>query len=314
MIKFDNDKGEIIIDNKVFKITERGLDPRWDVELNELLSLRFSIKDFPDNFMIQTYSIDGFGSYLFYDLYFLKESDKISFSFVCNKPNKYRECKWGLSTLLTTIAELVNNDPVFRLAPGSLVIDDYDKRIEIYFEIDYDFEFKEIIKKYSNLLLNLIKRAELMLSGMVWRKEYENNESLFCTDLIFPLLRKMDFIDVRYNHGRREFGKDFTFSELSKFGNLRHFAIQVKAGNVSGKVNSEIDEILGQLNDAFSIPYYEVCANETRYISIFIIAISGHFTENSKDKIINKIPSHLKGCVYFLDRDKIIELIERYWK
>ena len=164
------------------------------------------------------------------------------------------------------------------------------------------------------LLIDLVKRAELILSGAYWRKEYDTDEKLFCTEIIFPLLRKMDFVDVRFNHGVREYGKDFTFSELTKFGNLRHFAIQAKAGNLKGSVNAQIDEIIGQLNDAFAMPYYEVSANETRNISTFIIAISGHFTENAKDKIIQKIPSFFKGCVYLIDRDKILELIERYWK
>jgi hypothetical protein len=81
-----------------------------------------------------------------------------------------------------------------------------------------------------------------------------------------------------------------------------------------GNVNSDIDEIIGQLNDAFTMPYFEISATETRHISIFIIAISGYFTDNAKDKIIQKIPPHFKGCVYLLDKDKIMELIEKYWK
>jgi hypothetical protein len=62
------------------------------------------------------------------------------------------------------------------------------------------------------------------------------------------------------------------------------------------------------------MPYYEVSANESRNISTFIVVISGHFTENAKDKLIQKIPQHFKGCVYLIDRDKTLELIERFWK
>ena len=196
----------------------------------------------------------------------------------------------------------------------TLNIDDDWKTLEITFQVENDFKFKDVIDKYSKLLCDQIKRTELILSGAIWRKEYETDEKLFCTEIIFPLLRKMDFFDVRYNHGKKEYGKDFTFSEITKFGNLRHFAIQAKAGNLRGNVNSDIDEIIGQLDDAFTMPYYEVSANETRNISTFIIAISGHFTENAKDKLIQKIPQHFKGCVYLIDRDKTLELIERFWK
>jgi len=148
---------------------------------------------------------------------------------------------------------------------------------------------------------------------MSWKREYEINESLFCTEVLAPLLRRMGFISVRYRHGTKEYGKDFTFSELTPFGQLRHYGLQAKAGNVSGEVNSEIDEILGQMEDAFSMPYYEVGSKESRYISVFIIAISGQYTENSKEKIIEKMPKGVIGSVYFLDREAIIELIERCW-
>jgi hypothetical protein len=124
----------------------------------------------------------------------------------------------------------------------------------------------------------------------------------------------MGYIDVRYRHGTKEYGKDFTFSEQTKFGNLRHFGLQAKAGNLRGNVNADIDEIIGQLNDAFSMSYHEISANETRQISTFIVAISGQYTDNAKDKIIQKIPRHFLGSVYFIDRDKTIELIEKYWK
>jgi len=63
----------------------------------------------------------------------------------------------------------------------------------------------------------------------------------------------MDFLEVHYNHGKREYGKDFTFSEKCPFGGFRNYGLQAKAGNMSGQVNSETDMILGQLEDAFSV-------------------------------------------------------------
>jgi hypothetical protein len=149
---------------------------------------------------------------------------------------------------------------------------------------------------------------------MRWRPDYENNESLFCTEVLSPLLRRMGFVSVRYLHGVREYGKDFTFSEVSPFSHLRHYGLQAKAGHISGEVNSAIDEIIGQAKDAFAMPYYELGSREPRYISTFVVAISGKFTANAKEKIVHKLPSGLIGSVYFLDRENIIELIDRHWR
>jgi len=100
---------------------------------------------------------------------------------------------------------------------------------------------------------------------------------------------------------------------MTSFNHLRHYGLQAKAGNISGEVNSEVDVLLGQINDAFSMPYCELGSKESRYISVFIIAISGTFTENAREKIVEKMPKGVIGSVYFLDRETLIELIERYW-
>jgi hypothetical protein len=37
------------------------------------------------------------------------------------------------------------------------------------------------------------------------------------------------------------------------------------------------------------------------------------FTENAREKVVEKMPKGCFGSVYFLDRERITELIERYW-
>ena len=313
-MKIEESKSELHYQGKVYEIDEFKNLYTWDADIQELMNLSFSTENFVEDLLIQSHSSDAFGTYLFYDIEFYKSDNKIVLVFACRQPNKYWEGKYGLSTLLVTLADVVKDSFEFNFDPESLEIEDDWKHLEISCEIEGEFLFSEVIEKYSSLLKEMIRKTELILSGAVWRKEYETDEKLFCTDIIFPLLRKMDFIDVRFSHGIREYGKDFTFSEITKFGNLRHFAIQAKAGNLRGNVNAPIDEIIGQLNDAFTMPYYEVSANESRNISTFIIVISGHFTENAKDKIIQKIPQQFKGCVYLIDRDKILELIVKYCK
>jgi hypothetical protein len=122
------------------------------------------------------------------------------------------------------------------------------------------------------------------------------------------------FRSVRYTQGAREYGKDFTFSEMTPFGVLRHYGLQAKAGDVSGEVNSAVDELVGQADDAFKMPYLDVSSSEERFISTFIVAISGRFTANAKEKIARKVPRGLHGSLLFLDREAILELIDQHWQ
>ena len=69
-------------------------------------------------------------------------------------------------------------------------------------------------------------------------------------------------------------------------------------------MNAAVDELLGQIADAFAMPYYELGSKDARFISTFIIAISGKFTENAREKIVEKMPKGVIGSVYFLDRDR----------
>ncbi len=170
------------------------------------------------------------------------------------------------------------------------------------------------IEAAASDLKALLHAAEVALSGLTWKGEYAKDEDLFCRELLCPLLRRMGFLFVRYTHGKKEYGKDFTFSEATPFGHHRHYGLQAKAGDVSGAVNAAVDELLGQIADAFSMPYYELGSKDPRFISTFIIAISGKFTENAREKLVEKMPKGLIGSVYFLDRDRITELVERYWK
>jgi hypothetical protein len=159
----------------------------------------------------------------------------------------------------------------------------------------------------------LMARVEATLAGKVWDPKYHTDEKLFNRELLIPLFQKMGFRNVRYGHGRGEYGKDITFSEFTPFGNIRHYAVQVKAGDVRGGAGSQIDDIIGQLDDAFSMPYFDISSDAPCYISTFIIAISGRFTENAKAKLAHKTRRGLYGSVWFLDRERILELVERWW-
>lgn len=306
----DDEDVVVLVNGKEIEVNDVDADSVWAEcdfhELGEEVGANF-----PSGLSIDIRSEDGFGTFLFHEANLFANDRRLSLSFVCHHPNKYWEGRFGLATLLDAIQEQVKHHPGF--AVSEIELEDDWKRLVLTTAIEPAGVLRTSILTAAEEVSRIIKEAEISLAGMVWKKEYEEDEALFCTEVLAPLLRRMGFLSVRYNHGVREYGKDFTFSEVTPFGDLRHYGLQAKAGDVSGGVNASIDEIIGQVNDAFAMPYYELGAKEPRYISSFIVAISGRFTENAKEKIAQKIPKGLVGSVLFLDRERIVEFIERYW-
>jgi hypothetical protein len=209
------------------------------------------------------------------------------------------------------------------------------KAIEIRKKSDNDVEFTEIeddgahiffryniflfedmpvdkaLQRFQEIVQEIEGHTERLLEGEELSNEILNDEIKFTVEVLLPLFRNMGFIDVKYNHGKREFGKDITFSEIDRFGVRRNYGVQSKAGDLSGEAGSEIDKIIAQVEDAFSMSYVDTTSREKRYISDLIVSISGRFTENAKDKIIEKIN---RRNLYFLDVDKIQELLTKYMK
>lgn len=312
-IKIVKDEGDISVEINGQEVEVLGCEDNNILVECEYLDIKdLVINKISDELTIKFRDTKGFETYLFYEAE-ISVNDKEAFVvYECHEYNKYWEGKWGLSSFLSTVRDEVPNFENIEIIDFDLE----DAWKHFILRIKYpnkDDSVEKCINETSTLIKALIRQAEIKLDGFDWKGDYETDESLFCLNVLHPLLRRMGFVSVRYTHGNKEYGKDFTFSEQTPFGILRHYGLQAKAGNISGGVNSDIDELIGQVNDAFSMPYHEISANEERYITTFIIAISGRFTENAKDKISQKIPKGLIGSVLFLDKDSIFELIEKYW-
>jgi len=270
-----------------------------------------SFEAFPEALTVQVHSSDGFGTFLFHEAEIYRDTNgQLIAEHICHQPNKYWEGTWGLATFLRAIRDQAPFFPHVRI--GEIELEDDWKRLTVRLSLD-EGSGSQALHKTAETLKKMMREAEIALGGMQWKPEYAKDERAFCEEVLAPLLRRMKFMSVRYTQGVREYGKDFTFSELTPFGVLRHYGLQAKAGDVSGEVNSAIDELVGQADDAFKMPYYDIGSAEPRYISGFIIAISGRFTSNAKEKIVHKIPRGLHGSLLFLDREAILELVSRYW-
>ncbi|QHN04778.1 restriction endonuclease [Granulicella sp. WH15] len=267
---------------------------------------------FPDELELEIRSENGFGTYLFHEAHLSATLDGVALSFHCHTPNKYWEGQYGLATYLAAIRDELSYRENWEVV--QIELEDDWKSITVERTLALGDPLGASILAAAGDLKGVLHAAEVSLSGLPWSDEYLTDEDRFCRELLHPLLRRIGFLFVRYTHGSREYGKDFTFSESTLFGHYRHYGLQAKAGDVSGGVNAAIDELLGQISDAFAMPYYELGLKEPRYISTFVIAISGRFTANAKEKIAEKMPRGIWGSVYFLDGESITELVERYWK
>jgi len=198
-------------------------------------------------------------------------------------------------------------------------IDGLPAIVGVTFKCRLPTQLLEGIQGYAQRLATQVvllrQSAHILLSGGPrWRADYERDEDAFCRQILEPLLRRMGFDPVIYTHGVNEYGRDSAMAEPTRFGEILYYGLQAKAGNVNGGANSDIDEIMGQVDDALKMPFGRLGA-EPVHIAVLIIAISGRFTANARAKIRHKMPTKQVpvGSVYFWDKAKILTLIARYW-
>lgn len=246
----------------------------------------------------------------------LKKSTTITFRISSRFINLWGDwkSKWHPDYIIEKLQSLENSVAFIR--SKRFYMSNVDKNDEVNFI--FNFSPSESIKLAIESSILKIKDLEQELTNLLllgnWDLVYEKDEKLFSKNFITPLLKKMKFDNITYSHGIKEYGRDFIFSEINRFGEVVNYGLQVKAGNISGKVNSEIDEIIGQIEDAFSMPFIRISNSSSNYISVFIVAISGKFSNNAKEKIMNKVKKGLHGAIYFWDKEKIIELSEKEYE
>jgi hypothetical protein len=155
--------------------------------------------------------------------------------------------------------------------------------------------------------------TEMRLGTELWAPKESNNEKEFTLRTVLPILRKLGFQNVKYNHGKREFGRDVIFARVSEFQDLEFWAAQVKFGDVTGGANAEIDNVLAQIDDAFKMPFYDLYTKQRQRIAKLAIIVSGKFTENAIEKICDKIESSaVRNNIVFVDGEKLATLSERF--
>lgn len=133
------------------------------------------------------------------------------------------------------------------------------------------------------------------------------NEEEFTKQRVIPALSKIGMLDVRYNHGTKEYGRDVVYQYNDNFGKPRYGSAQVKLGDISGKVGGMLNIIREQIEDSFKMKYKDVAAVKEVRINQVVIVCSGKYTDNAKEKILESV---LPGQnVVFLDGQDIDNII-----
>jgi hypothetical protein len=200
---------------------------------------------------------------------------------------------------------------------NDITLDSYNDDGDYIF-LEYSTKFSadscETIVELAEQIVGEIDGAtEMRLGAHVWKPDFGADEKQFTLHVVLPILRKLGFCNVRYNHGKREYGKDIVFARHSEFDELEHWGVQIKYGDISGGAGSEIDKIISQVDDAFKMPFYDIYTRQQQRISKFAVVISGKFTENAIEKICEKIESYaIKNNVVFMDGEKLMTLAEKF--
>lgn len=214
---------------------------------------------------------------------------------------------WSMKKYMQTLYEICESVDEVWVSNYEYVEDDPAGRaffIAFLFDIN-EFQYYEEVYKYCHEFYEQLEvLVERKLKGCYWDKKFEEDEMEFCKLFLTPFFKKIGFEQVIFNHGNKEYGKDYILVTKDIFGRVEYYGVQAKAGNMSGTATSNINEIVNQINTGFNVPY-KMVSGEKVYISKMIIAISGNFTENAQTIIQNFVDRYKFTNTIFLSKKEL---------
>jgi hypothetical protein len=133
----------------------------------------------------------------------------------------------------------------------------------------------------------------------------ETKEEGFREQFIRPLLIRLGFVGITNKHGSQEYGKDYVFSELDKFGQLRHMVVQAKHEESIGQ-GTKVDGLLSQVRQAFNVPFtLPSSPSEERFVAAVYVFNSGTITQNAITQIRRGLAKEHATNTHFFDGDQL---------
>ena len=214
---------------------------------------------------------------------------------------------WSTGKYMQTLYEICENVDEVWVSNYEYSEDDPAGRaffIAFLFDIN-EFQYYEEVYKYCHDFCDQLDTlVERKIKGCYWDRIFEVDEMAFCRLYLTPFFKKIGFEQVIFNHGNKEFGKDYILVTRDIFGRTEYYGVQAKAGNMSGTATSNINEIVNQINTGFNVPY-RLVNGEPVYISKMIIAVSGNFTDNAQTVIQNFVDRYKLTNMIFLSKKEL---------
>lgn len=133
------------------------------------------------------------------------------------------------------------------------------------------------------------------------------DEESFTLHCVIPALTNMNCLNIRYEHGAKEYGKDVIYQFNDNLEMIRYGAAQVKAGNISGKADGQLNTIIEQVKLAFQMPYMDMLSQSEVNIVQVLVICSGAYTNNAKEIIFKRLADFRN--VVFLDGQDISRML-----
>lgn len=132
-------------------------------------------------------------------------------------------------------------------------------------------------------------------------------------DLLYVLLKKMDFGNVEITHGPNEQGKDLVFSSLNPLEGTDWYAVVVKKGSITGRADistASVKTVRNQVELCFEQPYFFAKENTRVYMNKVIVAASGAISDAAERQIIEKLAE--RANVSFWPVNILVNLVEKH--
>jgi hypothetical protein len=133
----------------------------------------------------------------------------------------------------------------------------------------------------------------------LYEKFVESKEQGFREEFIKPLLVQMGFVGISNKHGSQEFGKDYVFSEVDRFGHFRHMAVQAKHEkkiDQGPKVDGLISQVRQCFNSSYTLPSAPL---DRRHVAAVYVFNTGEITPNAERQIIDSLPREQGSNTHF---------------
>lgn len=314
-VVYSNEEGDmcsLVIDGEEYvEDEERAIIPKAVLK-------QIRVEDIPDNFQIEVCeSKDSSVIMVSVPMTFVKVG-KNEFQVIYDEliTRKYWDGPIGLKLYMETKRDVIEERSK---EVGDVHLENYDDDgayIHLAYSTKiYTDDMSELLSNMEQIYGEIEGATDITLGSPFSKIDDCAKENEFTIKILLSLFRKLGFANVKYNHGNKEFGKDITFARRTEFDDYEYYGVQVKYGDVSGGTQGEINELIQQAKDSFSMPYYDVYSRNKVRVSKVIIAISGKFTQNAVEKIIEGVTEYpLKNNLIFLDKEKIEGLMSKYNK